>query len=146
MHLKLALSQAAEGKIAIGELARRGGLRPSAIRYYESIGLLPVPERVAGRRRYELSVLQRLAVIGAAQHSGLTLREIRELLAADEQGAVSTRLQELARRKLPEVEALISRAEAVRGWLRAAAECACPSLDDCPLFDEQQVRETIEGD
>jgi len=126
----------AEGEILIGELARRAGLRPSAIRYYEEIGLLPAPERVAGRRRYGDHVLQRLSVIAAAQRAGLSLDEVRELLDADDQGAVSERLQELARRKLPEVEALIERAGLVRSWLEAAANCRCPSLDACPLFDE----------
>jgi MerR family transcriptional regulator, redox-sensitive transcriptional activator SoxR len=119
----------------IGELARRTGLRPSAIRYYEAIGLLPEPGRVAGKRRYEVTALQRLSVIAAAQHAGLSLEEIRELLTADEAGDVSDRLQELARRKLPEVEGLIARAHAVRNWLHAAANCKCPSLEQCPLFE-----------
>lgn len=123
----------------IGELARRAHMRPSAIRYYESVGLLPVPDRVAGKRRYDLDALQRLSVITAAQHAGLTLAEIRELLRADERGRVSARMQALASRKLPEVDALIARAEAVRAWLRAAADCNCPSLDECPLFDARQL-------
>jgi MerR family redox-sensitive transcriptional activator SoxR len=121
--------------MTIGELARRAGLRPSAIRYYESIGLLPVPARVAGKRRYDRRALGRLAVIAAAQGVGLTLDEIRKLLQADERGAVSVQLQHLARRKLPEIDALIARADAVRGWLQAAAECHCPSLEKCPLFE-----------
>lgn len=122
----------------IGELARRAGMRPSAIRYYESVGLLAAPGRVAGKRRYEREALQRLSVIAAAQHAGLTLAEIRELLSADERGGVSARLQALASRKLPEVDALIARAEAVRAWLQAAADCSCPSLEECPLFDAEQ--------
>ena len=120
----------------IGELARRAGVRASAIRYSEEIGLLPAPERLAGRRRYGREGLERLAVIVAAQHAGLSLGEIRELLDADDRGAVSGRLQELARRKLPEVTALIERARLVQSWLEAAADCRCPSLEACPLFDE----------
>lgn len=121
----------------IGEVARRAGLRPSAIRYYESIGLLPEPERVAGRRRYPPEALRTLSVVAAAQRAGLTLTEIRELLAtANGQGAVSDQLRAIARRKLPEIEALIERARLVRSWLEAAADCRCPTLEDCPLFDE----------
>jgi MerR family redox-sensitive transcriptional activator SoxR len=123
-------------EILIGELARRAGLRPSAIRYYEEIGLVPPPERVAGRRRYRPQTLQRLSVIAAAQRAGLTLGEIGDLLAADDEGVVSERLQEIARRRLGDVEALIERAQLVRRWLREAAECRCPSLEACPLFDE----------
>jgi MerR family redox-sensitive transcriptional activator SoxR len=128
----LTLSQAHE--LLIGDVARHAGLRPSAIRYYESIGLLPPPDRVAGRRRYDSGVVQRLSVIGAAQRAGLSLEEIKELLACDSEGAVSERLREIAETKLPEVEALIERAEFVRGWLEAAAQCRCPTLAECPLF------------
>ena len=122
----------------IGEVARRAGLRPSAIRYYESIGLLPEPERVAGRRRYPAEVLRTLSVIAAAQRAGLSLSEAGELLvSANGRGDVSERLRAIAQRKLPEVEALIERAQLVRGWLEAAAACQCPTLEDCPLFDGQ---------
>ena len=74
-------------------------------------------------------------MIAAGRHAGLALEEIRELLRADERGRVSKRLQELAREKLPEVEAMIVRAQIVRRWLEEAANCACPSLEECPLFD-----------
>jgi hypothetical protein len=49
---------------------------------------------------------------------------------------VSDCLRQIATRKLPEVRALIERAEHVRRWLEAAAGCACPTLDDCQLFGE----------
>jgi MerR family transcriptional regulator, redox-sensitive transcriptional activator SoxR len=126
-----------EGDLLIGELARRAGVRPSAIRYYESIGLLPEPRRVAGRRRYSSEIQRTLAVIGVAQRAGLSLDEIRELLTASSgAGAVSERLRSIAQRKLPEVDDLIQRAQVVRGWLEAAAHCRCPSLEECPLFDD----------
>jgi MerR family transcriptional regulator, redox-sensitive transcriptional activator SoxR len=126
-----------EAKFLIGEVARRAGLRPSAIRYYESIGLLPEPERISGRRRYAEETLRALSVIAAGQRAGLSLTEVRELLTtADGEGAVSEQLRIIARRKLPDVEALIERAQLVRSWLEAAADCRCPSLEDCPLFDD----------
>jgi MerR family transcriptional regulator, redox-sensitive transcriptional activator SoxR len=134
--LKWALSQVPEAELLIGEIARRAGVRPSTIRYYESVGLLPEPDRVAGRRRYSPDVLRTLAVIGAAQRAGLSLGEVRELLTASNgRAAVSERLREIARRKLPEVEALIERSLLVKSWLEAAADCRCPSLDECPLFE-----------
>jgi MerR family transcriptional regulator, redox-sensitive transcriptional activator SoxR len=135
--LKPASSQV-QNEMLIGELARRAGMRPSAIRYYESIGLLPAPERVAGRRHYTADALQRLSVIAAAQRAGLSLDEIAQLLAASG-GAVSEQLRSIAERKLPEVDALIERARLVRTWLEAATACRCPSLDECPLFDDQQA-------
>jgi MerR family redox-sensitive transcriptional activator SoxR len=122
----------------IGQVAQHTGLRRSAIRYYEERGLLERPPRVAGRRCYGPDALRRLAVIAAGQGAGLSLGEIRELLDADEQGRVSQQLQELARRKLPEIDALVERAQLVRTWLEAAAQCRCPSLDSCPLFPAEQ--------
>ncbi len=121
----------------IGEVARRAGVRSSSIRYYESIGLLPEPEREGPQRRYGPEVLRLLAVIDAAQRAGLSLSEIRELLSASQSGRpVGEQLRALASRKLPEVAALIEHAEAVQRWLRAAATCRCLTLDDCPLLHQ----------
>ncbi len=120
----------------IGEVARRAGVRSSSIRYYESIGLLPEPEREGPQRRYGPEVLRLLAVIDAAQRAGLSLAEIRELLSASRSGRpVGEQLRALATRKLPDVSALIEHAEAVQRWLQAAATCECVTLDDCPLLD-----------
>jgi MerR family redox-sensitive transcriptional activator SoxR len=138
---QVGLKSSANEELLIGEVARQSGLRPSAIRYYEAIGLLPEPHRVAGRRRYSPKILQTLSVIGTAQRAGLTLDEVRELLAASNGNRpVSERLRDIAQHKLPEVDALIERARLVRGWLQAAAECRCPTLDDCPLFDPAAVQ------
>jgi hypothetical protein len=73
----------------------------------------------------------------AGQRAGLTLDEIRDLLAAsDGEQAAIERLREVALRKLPEVRELIERTEIVRDWLEAATRCECPTLDECPLFDD----------
>ena len=122
--------------LAIGELASRTGKRPSSIRYYEQIGLLPTPARVDGRRRYDPVTVRTLAVIDTAQRAGLTLDEIKSLLSASpgDKPAVE-RLRDVAARKLPEITALIERTQLVRSWLESAARCECPDLDECPLFD-----------
>ena len=122
--------------MSIGAVAAQAGRRPSSIRYYEQIGLLPRPDRVSGRRVYGPDTVRTLAVIETGQRAGLSLDEIRALLsaAADDQGAIE-RLREVAIRKLPQVKELIERTELVRDWLEAAARCECPSLEECPLFD-----------
>jgi MerR family redox-sensitive transcriptional activator SoxR len=123
--------------MTIGAVAALTGRRPSAIRYYEQVGLLPRPARVSGRRVYGPDIVRTLAVIETAQRAGLTLDEIRDLLSAsDGDQAAIERLREVAVRKLPEVRELIERTEIVRDWLEAAARCECPTLDDCPLFDD----------
>ncbi len=120
--------------LGIGEVAAQAGLRTSSIRYYESVGVLPEPERAGGQRRYTPEVLDRLRFVEIAQRAGFSLAEIRELLEGADDGRASDRLQALAQRRLPDVEALIARAEAMRAWLEAAAECECPSLESCALF------------
>jgi MerR family redox-sensitive transcriptional activator SoxR len=123
--------------LGIGEVARLSGKAPSAIRFYEESGLLPIPDRVSGRRRYPEHVVRTLAVIQTAQRAGLNLEEIRLLLAASEDDAIAiSRLREVAERKLPALREAIVRAEIVVGWLQAAARCHCPALDACPLFEE----------
>jgi MerR family redox-sensitive transcriptional activator SoxR len=122
-------------EMRIGEVARHAGVRVSLIRYYEDIGLLPEAPRVSGQRRYDASVLRRLAVIDVAQRAGLSLDEIRDLLEVGTD-PLSERLQDLAQRKLPEIEALIERAEKVRAWLRTASGCGCQAVDECGLFDD----------
>jgi MerR family redox-sensitive transcriptional activator SoxR len=120
-------------ELTISEVARRAEIRPSAIRYYESIGLLPAPRRASGQRRYDASVLHRLAVIQLAQEAGFTVAEIKSLFSdfAPETPA-SERWQTLATRKLVEVEALISRAQRMKHLLEACLlQCRCLSLDEC---------------
>ena len=122
-------------ELSIGEVARRTGRRASAIRYYEEAGLLPPPDRVNGRRRYDEEAIRTLAVIDTAQRAGLSLDEIKVLLgASSDDGSSIDRLRVIAERKLPEITMLIEQTQHVQGWLEAAARCQCPSLDDCPLF------------
>jgi MerR family transcriptional regulator, redox-sensitive transcriptional activator SoxR len=124
--------------LTIGELARRTGRRASAIRYYEEIGLLSEPIRVSGQRRYDQSAVRNLAVIDTCQRAGLSLDDIRLLIdaAPGQDTAAIHKLRGLAERALPELAAAIERAILVRQWLEAAAQCECPSLDDCCLFDD----------
>ena len=118
--------------LTVGEVARRTGLRPSAIRYYEQVGLLESPRRVSGQRRYDGDVLTRIALVRMAQEAGFRLDEIRTLLGGFPDGTPpSTRWQEMAGRKLPEVDALISRMQTVRRVLEESLRCDCLTLDVC---------------
>jgi MerR family redox-sensitive transcriptional activator SoxR len=120
------------GTLSIGEVARRAGLRPSALRYYEELGLLEAPQRAGKHRRYDASVFQRLAVIRLAQRAGFTMVEIGVLLNGFEpETTAAARWQALAERKLAEVEAQICRGEEMRRLLQASLRCGCLALDEC---------------
>jgi len=74
-------------QMLIGELARRSGVPSKTLRYYEDIGLLDPPDRSAsGYRRYRPDVLERLTFIKSSQALGLTLGEIRSIIALRDDG------------------------------------------------------------
>lgn len=123
-------------RLAIGEVAERAGMSASRIRYYEARGLLPQPERVAGKRRYGEDVFRRLGIIDAAQRVGFSLGEIRELLGSRDQPA-HERLRQLALLKIPELDELIARATSVRRLLSICSQCDCESIDACRMFDDR---------
>lgn len=124
--------------MTIGEVAERAGFNASRIRYYESRGVLPEPERTAGKRRYSKDVLGRLAIIDAAQRVGFTLDEIGDLLGSRDQPA-HERLRQLALLKLPELDELIERATTVRRLLEICSKCSCTSIDLCRLFEDRAL-------
>jgi len=122
--------------LPIGDVAARAGMSASRIRYYEARGLLPEPERAAGKRRYTDEVFRRLAIIDAAQRVGFALEEIRELLGSRDELA-HERLRQLALSKLPELDELIARATSVRRVLKMCSRCSCESIDVCRMFDDR---------
>ena len=122
-------------ELTIGEVARRAGVATSSIRYYERIGLLPEPDRLGGQRRYDADVLGKLGFIGVAQGAGFKLREIKELIdGVDEADGLGGQMRPLSTQKLGEVEALLERTKAMKGWLEVAQECGCATPEECALF------------
>jgi MerR family redox-sensitive transcriptional activator SoxR len=117
----------------ISHVARQAGFQPSAIRYYERIGLLPHPERTSGQRRYDSTVLYRLALIQRARQLGFTLTEIRELFFGFRDAAsASERWRKLSRKKLAELDAQMEGIKTMRRLLeRLARNCRCGTLEQC---------------
>jgi MerR family transcriptional regulator, redox-sensitive transcriptional activator SoxR len=122
----------ADDGFSIGEVARRTGVRPSAIRYYEEAGLIRAPRRRGGKRRYEASVFESMAIVQLAQDAGFTIREISTLIQGFERATpASARWQTLARRKLDDVTARIESAERMRELLERLLRCRCETLGEC---------------
>jgi MerR family transcriptional regulator, redox-sensitive transcriptional activator SoxR len=122
--------------IGIGEVARRTGVAPSAIRYYEAEGLLSNPSRKGGKRAFSPAVVDRVVVIRMARELGFSLADIRTLMngfSGDTPPPV--RWRRLAAQKLPEVEATIQRAEAMKRLFEKGLRCDCLSLSDCIVHD-----------
>jgi MerR family transcriptional regulator, redox-sensitive transcriptional activator SoxR len=118
--------------LSIGAVAKRSGLRPSALRYYESVGLLPAARRLHGRRVYHESVFELIAVIRLAQRAGFSVAEIRTLLRGFDSGTpASARWRALAKRKLDDVTAQIEHAREMQRLLEGLLACQCETLEQC---------------
>jgi MerR family redox-sensitive transcriptional activator SoxR len=120
--------------LGIGDLARATRVRPSALRYWEQLGLLPAARRENGRRVWPATAVRRVALIRMAQRCGCTLAEIRSLLDARATPAATRLWRELAARKLPQLDARIAETQALRGAVAACLECGCMHFDQCALL------------
>lgn len=120
--------------LSIGELARRTGVRPSALRYYEETGVLDAPARVNGRRQYLPRAVQCIALLRSAQQAGFTLAEVRTLLHGFEPGTpLSDRWHSLAGAKAGELDRLNQHIRRMRRMLDLGLECECVRIEDCSL-------------
>ena len=119
--------------LTISEVARQVDLLPSAIRYYEQIGILPPAQRISGQRRYDTTVLYRLAVIQRAQQTGFSLDEVRQLFFGfGNVTRASERWQKLSRRKLAELDGLMAGIITMQRLLkRMMLNCRCHTLEQC---------------
>lgn len=121
-------------ELGIGELARRVRMRPSALRYYETVGLLPPAGRVAGRRVYPPSTVRRIALIKMAQRARFTLAEIRQLLDTDADRGATRQWRALAERKIPELDQFIQETQTLRNAVADCLACGCMNFDSCRLL------------
>lgn len=139
--------------LSIGELARRAGVEPSTIRYYEQIGLLPCPKRLSGRRVYQEDMLKRLTLIKAVKAAGFTIAEMQMLMSSWEtEGRSPREWRGFVERKLAETEAVILQAQRTKEILQTALSCGCWDDFDMPLDDfvaskitEQDAARVAEG-
>jgi len=120
-------------QLSISEVARQVGLRTSAIRYYEEIGILERARRVNGQRRYDETVLYRLAVVRRAQEAGFTLDEIRRLFFGFVPATpISQRWKKIAERKIVELDARIEQIQSMRTLLKKLQTCCeCETVERC---------------
>lgn len=135
----------------IGELADRLGVNPKTIRYYESIGLLPNPERTpSGYRDYDEVAVGQLTFIRTAQRLGVTLDEVKEILAFRERGeAPCGYVRGVLDGQVDTIDRRIAELQELRGQLvelAAEADNLLPSADEgitCQLIEH--VRQKSEA-
>ncbi|HMD38327.1 MAG TPA: MerR family transcriptional regulator [Candidatus Acidoferrum sp.] len=116
----------------IGKLARQAQLAPSAIRYYEKLGLLPPPERIGGQRRYSSEALDRVLLIRFAGEMDFTLAEIKLFLNGFREGTpVSTRWRKLTARKIAELQQRLAFTRRLLNLMERLQRCRCIQLHQC---------------
>jgi MerR family redox-sensitive transcriptional activator SoxR len=126
-------------EMSIGQVAHEAGVRPSTVRYYESIGLLPEPQRRSGRRRYNPDVIHRLAIIHTAQQAGFSLDEMRILfddLPASEYASAQWRT--LVDDKLQQLAILMRNVLSMKALLEDIRSCADDELAECVYLTGQR--------
>jgi len=118
--------------LTIGELARRVGIAPSALRYYEELGLLPAPTRISGQRRYAEAAVGRVGTILLLRDVGFSLAEQKAFIAS--RGIDRDTWRQLARRKLVELDDQIAKARTASAVIEHALRCPHDDIVECPNF------------
>jgi MerR family redox-sensitive transcriptional activator SoxR len=127
--------------LAIGEVADRAGIAPSALRFYEKEGLIHADRSDGGQRRYHRDVLRLIAFIRAAQRVGLTLDDIRDALHTLPEKKVPTAADwaRLSRGWRPLLDRRIEEMQRLRDRLDSCIGCGCLSLKTCALSNPNDI-------
>ncbi len=128
-------------ELSIGQVAKRSGIAASALRYYDAEGLISSQRNPAGQRRYKRDVLRRVAIIKAAQHLGMPLKEIRAAFAAlpAQRNPGIREWQRLSRNWQKQINARIKLLTQLRDQLDDCIGCGCLSLEHCPLRNPEDI-------
>lgn len=130
-----------EPRLTVGDVAARSGYAASALRFYEREGLITAERTGGNQRRYDRSVLRRLAFVRAARHVGLSLDEVRSLLAELPGSRTPTRAdwQRISRHWRTRLNSEIDALTALRDGLDSCIGCGCLSLRRCQIYNPRDV-------
>lgn len=123
--------------LTIGEVANRSGMATSALRFYETKGLIESERTDGNQRRYPRAVLRRVALIRAGQEVGLTLSELAEALETLPHDHVPNKAdwKKLSRTWRSRLDTQIDELTALRDELSDCIGCGCLSLKSCAIFN-----------
>jgi MerR family redox-sensitive transcriptional activator SoxR len=133
------------GEISIGDLSERTGVAPSALRFYESEGLIQATRSAGGQRRYHREVLRRVSFIRIAQRVGLSLDQIRDALASLPASRTPSKADwaRLSRSWRPLLDERIAVLERLRDSLTGCIGCGCLSLRVCQLYNHDDAASAL---
>jgi MerR family redox-sensitive transcriptional activator SoxR len=121
--------------LTIGKMTQRSGVAASALRFYESKGLIKSVRNSGGQRLYQREELRRVAIIKAAQRLGIPLTDIAQALSALPENRTPTAAdwRKLSSRWQQQLNERIEQLSRLRDDLNGCIGCGCLSMKDCPL-------------
>jgi len=124
-------------ELTIGELSARSGVAPSALRFYEAQGLISARRTSGNQRRYDRSILRRIALVQAGRAAGIPLERIRNALDTLPSRRTPTRRdwERLSRSWRDDLDRQIETLQALRSRLTTCIGCGCLSIDRCELLN-----------
>ena len=125
--------------LSIGEISRRTGVATSALRFYESIGLIESQRSQGNQRRFQRAVIRRVAVVKAAQRAGIPLEEVGRALSTLPAGRAPTLVEweRFSKSWEQDLEARIARLTRIKDDLTGCIGCGCLSIANCALFNPE---------
>ena len=131
------------GELSIGDVARRSGVAPSALRFYERRGLIASTRTDGNQRRYDRAVLRRIAFIQAGRAAGISLEQIGAALETLPRNRTPGHRdwERLSNRWRADLDARIETLQALRERLSTCIGCGCLSIDKCELLNPDDEAE-----
>lgn len=115
--------------MTIGQVANVSGTPATTLRYYERQGLIDAPDRVGGQRRFDAAVLQRLMMIKFCRIAGLSLDEIKRVIADVSPGRAVTK--QMAEQQIIQIDGQIAELQLAKRMMKAVVKCTCPNVEPC---------------
>jgi MerR family transcriptional regulator, redox-sensitive transcriptional activator SoxR len=139
----MAIAEERTASLTIGQVAAAAGVQPSAIRYYEDVGILPRPSRVRGKRHYGPVTVDQLLLIRFSRRLGIRISDLRGLLFDPRNPRAKEHWRRLVDARLEEIGALIKAATGVERVLRESRDCDCVTLASCQFLREERTKPAL---
>ena len=127
--------------LTIGQLAERSGVAPSALRFYETKGLIASIRTNGNQRRYQSAMLRRIALIQVAQSIGFTLEEITEELSTLPMNQTATKRdwERVAKKWQGQLDSKMAQIKSLQENLTGCIGCGCLSMQKCHLLNPEDI-------
>ena len=130
-----------EANWSVGKVAKRCGIKVSTLHFYEQKGLIRSWRNQGNQRRYKPDVMRRISVIKSAQNLGVSLEQIKQVLAQlpDSRTPTTDDWQKISTQWHQMLDERINKLVALRDSLSSCIGCGCLSMKKCPLYNPNDM-------